>query len=117
MTPKFCFDVDECETYSLPNVFTPDGDDINDTWLPFSYTNVQKIDLEVHDRWGKRVFKTEDPNIKWDGTDEHSHRPLPEGTYYYGCNVYLYTLDGIKTKLLTGIVMILRNNNGSMQRF
>jgi len=112
MTSKLCFDVEECKTYSLPNVFTPDGDGVNDTWRPFPYTNVQKIDLVVHDRWGKRVFKTEDPDIKWDGTDEHTHRPLPEGTYYYGCDVYLYTLNGIKKKLLNGIVMILRNNGG-----
>jgi len=108
MTHKICFDVDECKTYSLPNVFTPDGDGVNDMWLPFPYTNVQKIDLVVHDRWGKQVFKTEDPDIKWDGTDNHTHRPLPEGTYYYGCDVYLYTLNGIKKKFLSGIVMILR---------
>ncbi|MCL2289811.1 MAG: gliding motility-associated C-terminal domain-containing protein [Bacteroidetes bacterium] len=117
MTPKLCFDVDECDVYSLPNVFTPDGDGINDTWLPFPYTNVQKINLEVHDRWGRRVFKTEDPDINWDGTDMRTGRPLPEGTYYYGCDVYLYTLDGIKKKLLTGIVMILRDNNKAKQRF
>jgi len=110
MTDKLCFDVDECKTYSLPNVFTPDGDGINDTWLPFPYTNVHKIDLVVHDRWGRRVFKTEDPDIKWDGTDMHTHRPLPEGTYYYGCDVYLYTLDGIKKKFLSGTVLILRDS-------
>ena len=110
MTPKLCFDVDECKTYSLPNVFTPNGDGINDTWLPFPYTNVQKIDLVVHDRWGRRVFKTEDPDIKWDGTDANSHRPLPEGVYYYGCDVYLYTLEGIKKKFLSGTVMILRDS-------
>jgi len=111
MTPKLCFDVDECDNYSLPNVFTPDGDGINDTWLPFPYSNVEKIRLEVHDRWGKRVFSTENPDIHWDGKDEKTHRPLPEGTYYYGCDVYLYTLNGIKKKFIPGIVMILRGNN------
>jgi len=108
ITPKICFDIDECKTYSLPNVFTPDGDGVNDTWVPFPYTNVQKIDLEVHDRWGKRVFKTENSDINWDGTDEKTRRPLPEGTYYYGCNVYLYTLSGIKKKFISGVVMIFR---------
>jgi gliding motility-associated-like protein len=112
MTPKLCFDVDECKTYSLPNVFTPDGDGVNDTWVPFPYTNVQKIDLVVHDRWGKRVFKTDDPDIKWDGAEEQTRRPLPEGTYYYGCDVYLYTLTGVKKKFISGIVMILRGNGG-----
>jgi gliding motility-associated-like protein len=113
MTPKLCFDVDECDTYRLPNVFTPDGDGINDTWIPFPYSNVEKINLEVYDRWGKRVFKTEDPDIKWDGFNEHSHRPCPEGTYYYGCDVFLFTLDGIKMKMLTGTVVILRNSKAA----
>jgi len=110
-TSKRCFDVDECDTYSLPNVFTPDGDGINDTWIPFPYSNVEKINLDVHDRWGRRVFRTENPDINWDGTDINSHRPLPEGTYYYGCDVYLYTLEGVKKKLLSGIVMIIRDKN------
>jgi gliding motility-associated-like protein len=112
MTEKLCFDVDECNTYSLPNVFTPDGDGINDTWLPFPYTNVERINLDVHDRWGKLVFRTENPDIKWDGADRQTHRLLPDGTYYYGCDVYLYTLNGIKKKFISGIVMILRRNNG-----
>jgi gliding motility-associated-like protein len=110
MTYPLCFDTDECDTYSLPNVFTPDGDGVNETFIPFPYNNVQKIDMVVYDRWGKRVFKTEDPDINWDGTEEHTHRPLPEGTYYYGCEVYLYSLNGVKKKMLTGIIMILRNN-------
>jgi gliding motility-associated-like protein len=110
LTSKLCFDVDECNTYSLPNVFTPDGDNCNERWQPFPYSNVQKISLVVYDRWGRRVFKTEDPDINWNGTDEHSHRPLPEGTYFYGCDVFLYTLEGVKKKFLGGIVMILRNS-------
>ena len=111
MTEKLCFDVDECGTYSLPNVFTPDGDDKNETWRPFPYSNVKKISLDVHDRWGKLVFRTENPDINWDGTDRQTHRPLPDGTYYYGCNVYLYTLSGVKKKFISGIVMILRGNH------
>ncbi|MCL1850242.1 MAG: gliding motility-associated C-terminal domain-containing protein [Bacteroidetes bacterium] len=116
LTSKLCFDVDECNTYRLPNVFTPDGDEFNETWRPFPYSNVEKINLEVYDRWGKRVFKTEDPNINWDGKSEHTHRPLPEGTYYYGCDVFLYTLDGVKKKFLSGIVIILRGNGARQNR-
>ncbi|MDR0207308.1 MAG: gliding motility-associated C-terminal domain-containing protein [Bacteroidales bacterium] len=115
MTPKLCFDADECDIYRLPNVFTPDGDTFNETWYPFPYTNVEKIDLVVHDRWGRRVFSTDNPDINWDGKDEHTHRPLPEGTYYYGCDVYLYTLEGIKKRFISGIVMIIRDNSRMKQ--
>jgi gliding motility-associated-like protein len=111
MTEKLCFDVDECDIYRLPNVFTPNSDGINDTWYPFPYSNVQKISLDVHDRWGKLVFRTHDPDINWDGRDRQTHRPLPDGTYYYGCDVYLYTLNGVKKKFLCGIVMIFKGND------
>ncbi|MCL2246733.1 MAG: gliding motility-associated C-terminal domain-containing protein, partial [Lentimicrobiaceae bacterium] len=110
MTSKLCFDADQCVSYSLPNVFTPDGDEYNELWRPFPYSNVEKIALDVHDRWGKRVFRTEDPDIKWDGKDQHTHRPLPEGTYYYGCDVFLYTLEGVKKRFLNGVVVILRDS-------
>ena len=112
-TDTLCFDMDQCNTYRLPNVFTPDGNGLNETWHPFPYTNVHKISIDVHDRWGKLVFRTQDPDINWDGKDMHTHRPLPEGTYYYGGDVYLYTLNGIKKKFLCGIVMILRGNDSN----
>jgi hypothetical protein len=63
LTPKLCFDADECDTYRLPNVFTPDGDEFNETWRPFPYSNVEKINLVVNDRWGKRVFKTDRKSV------------------------------------------------------
>jgi gliding motility-associated-like protein len=102
-----CFDYDECMTYSLPNVFTPNGDGVNDFFIPFPYTNIQKVDFQVHNRWGKIVFKTEDPDINWDGTDYISKQPLPDGTYYYVCDVYVQTLSGIITIPLHGTITLL----------
>jgi len=110
-TPEVCFDSDQCVTYTLPNIFTPNNDGYNDFWIPFPYKNVQKIDLSVYDRWGRKVFTTNNPDIRWDGYDILTKQPLPEGNYYYACDVYLYSLSGIKKKFLTGIVMLVRSNN------
>jgi|TARA_R110000764_G_scaffold120789_1_gene208465 gliding motility-associated-like protein len=53
----------------IPNAFTPNGDGINDTWKPeFSDTlNVKGYNLEIYDRSGVQVFKSDNPNVWWDG--------------------------------------------------
>jgi gliding motility-associated-like protein len=105
---EFCFDWDACNPYHLPNVFTPNGDGVNDIFQPFPYDNVQKIEMYIYDRWGQLVFKTEDPDIQWNGTDMHTHRPSSDGTYYYACKVYVYSLNGVITKELHGTITLLR---------
>lgn len=105
---EFCFDWDACNPYHLPNVFTPNGDGVNDIFQPFPYDNVQKIEMYIYDRWGQLVFKTEDPDIQWTGTDMHTHRPSSDGTYYYACKVYVYSLNGVITKELHGTITLLR---------
>jgi gliding motility-associated-like protein len=108
---KMC--VDNCDYYSLPNVFTPNGDNMNDHFIPFPYKFVQKIDLKVYNRWGDLVFKTEDPNINWDGKDYKSGKPVSDGIYYYLCDVYEYRLVGVVPRNISGFVQIIGNNKNS----
>jgi gliding motility-associated-like protein len=65
-----------------PNAFTPNGDGLNDVWLPTG--NViddaeGSYNVSVFDRWGKLVFLSTGPNIGWDGTAAGS--PCPAGVY------------------------------------
>ena len=93
----------------MPNAFTPNGDGINDMFTPFMpYSGVTKIEMEIYDRWGKRVFRTKDPDIQWDGTDETTHLPTPDGVYYYGCKLYVNTLAGEIYYLLNGSITLIR---------
>ena len=54
------------ELLYVPNAFTPDGDGINDVFLP-SVLGAQGWDLEVIDRWGQILFRSDDPSKGWDG--------------------------------------------------
>jgi gliding motility-associated-like protein len=63
----------------IENVFTPDGDNINDR--AFFYPNITDVRCDVFNRWGERI-KQVDLSKGWDGTDEHG-KELPEGTYFY----------------------------------
>jgi gliding motility-associated-like protein len=51
-----------------PNGFSPDGDGINDTWMPAALLNGDYIfTLTILDKSGKVVFRTSDKNNVWDG--------------------------------------------------
>ena len=109
LTDSVCIDVFECLDYRLPNVFTPNGDGINDLFTPFMpYAGITKVEMEVYNRWGKRVFRTTDPDILWDGSDETTHLPSSDGVYYYGCKLYVNTLAGEIYYLLNGSITLIR---------
>ena len=99
--------VDDCINYSIPNVFTPNGDGMNDWLKPNPYNRVEKIDLKIFSRWNILVFHTEDPNINWDGKNMMNGKPVPAGVYYYVCSVYERRLTGVEARYLTGFVHVL----------
>lgn len=100
--------VPPCNAYRLPNVFTPNGDDKNDLFVPFDPTVAEKINLVIVNRWGKQVFHTSDPYIQWTGDDEDTGQPCSDGVYLYVCDVFELTLEGTRMYTLHGFVTILR---------
>lgn len=107
---EFC--VDNCPVYELPNVFTPDGDGKNDLFVPFPYRYVQDIDLRIFDRWGVQMFHTNDPDVRWNGTNENTNHPCVNGVYYYTCTVNEIRLDGVQPRVITGFVHIFQGTGG-----
>lgn len=66
----------------VPNVFTPNGDGSNEIFIPIG-SGVLRHDysLKIFDRWGKRVFETNNPDMGWDGTI--SGKPAITETYIW----------------------------------
>ena len=104
MSDSVC--IDNCPVYELPNVITVDGDGKNDFFIPFPYRFVESIDLVIYNRWGQAVFKSEDPTIHWDGKNQYSKQLVPDGVYYYVCEVHEIRLTGIETRTLKGFVHV-----------
>ena len=98
---------DNCPVYALPNVFTPNGDSVNDLFGPFPYRGVHRIDLQVFNRWGQVVFTSTDPDINWRGTYMDTNEFVPDGVYYYLCTVSYARLQGGEVKQLNGVVHVL----------
>ena len=100
--------LDNCPRYELPNIFTPDGNGINDVWEAMAdYRFVESIDLHLFNRWGQEVYHTTKPEFQWAGKDETSGRRLTDGVYYYICTVNEIYLDGNRPRQLKGVVTIL----------
>lgn len=51
----------------IPNTFTPNGDGINDIFIPVG-KNIATMHLYVFDRWGNQLFESDNPTMGWDGT-------------------------------------------------
>lgn len=68
---------------SVPNTFTPDGNEFNNTFKPVCGVEKSLLtyDLQVFNRWGAVVFESRDIAYGWDGTFNGSI--APEGTYIW----------------------------------
>lgn len=65
----------------IPNVFSPNGDGINDGFRP-DYTGDQPYVFQLFDRWGTQLFLTQNKTDFWWGQDL-SGSAAPEGVYFY----------------------------------
>jgi gliding motility-associated-like protein len=64
-----------------PNVFSPNGDGINDTWIIPGLETYPESIVSVYNRTGQLVFRTRSVDKIWDGM--YNGKPVPVGTYYY----------------------------------
>lgn len=64
----------------IPNVFTPNGDGINDVFIITS-SGLTDFSLLIVNRWGEVVFETNDPDQGWDGTINGNK--CADGVYFY----------------------------------
>jgi gliding motility-associated-like protein len=68
----------------VPNVFSPNGDGINDTWRIKYLEGYPGAIIEVYNRSGQIVYRSIGYDVDWNGT--YDGKPLPVATYYYIIN-------------------------------
>ena len=66
-------------TVEVPNVFTPNGDGVNDE-LVLQTTSTDRIKTTIYSRWGTKVFESSALDEYWDGRFEG--RPVAPGVYF-----------------------------------
>ncbi|MBS0030261.1 PKD domain-containing protein [Chitinophaga sp. 22321] len=64
-----------------PTAFSPNGDNINDTWIITNLADYAESTVEVFNRYGERIYRSTGYNVPWDG--RFKGNVLPMATYYY----------------------------------
>ena len=89
----------------IPNVFTPNGDNKNDKFVPMEdgWNGVNSHHIEIFNRWGEKVWESDDFESGWDGKRNGNY--VSDGTYFWVLDVY-YGETSI-TQRLKGTVSIV----------
>ena len=93
------FNYDEC--LIIPNTFTPNGDNYNDTWVLGNLDLYPNAQVKIFNKWGNEIFTSNGQYEPWDGT-QYSN-PLPSEVYYY-----IIVLGNLEDNQYTGTVTIIR---------
>jgi gliding motility-associated-like protein len=84
-TSSVTITLEDCETtYTIPNIFTPNNDNVNDVWgITFNQIRyVKGFYVRVYNRWGTLLFESDKPNQKWDAHTT-SGEAVSDGIYFY----------------------------------
>ena len=79
-----CFDQVEIEIegfIDIPSFFTPNGDGYNDVWEVFGIFNYPTAEIQIFDRYGKKLAEFNGTNLRWTG--RYQGKLLPSDTYWY----------------------------------
>ncbi len=74
---------------TIPEYFTPQSDGVHDRWEIVNLDKYQQVKVSIYDRFGKKLFETNDPEFSWDGT--YNGNPLPSEDYWYA--IYVKDID------------------------
>ena len=65
--------------------------------------------MHIFNRWGQEVYKTNDPEFKWNGDNMENNQPCPTGVYYFSCSISTIRLSGIENIELSGFLNLVRS--------
>jgi gliding motility-associated-like protein len=89
--------------FYVPQAFSPNGDGINDSFGPIG-SGIDKLEFSIFDKWGNKVFYTEDINQDWDGS---INGRTPNQTSIFNWIAYVTFATGI-IKEYTGFVVLYK---------
>ena len=96
----FHIDGRPCEI-TLYNVITPNGDGFNDVFEPQLEGDFVNIEMEIYDRWGKRVYRQEGKEApRWDATE------MPDGVYFCAIDYWCATSAKKRQRTNTSVTVV-----------
>lgn len=89
-------------TIFIPNVFTPNNDNVNDFFLIKGY-NISSLDCKIFNRWGEKIYSWNEIDGFWDGS--YNGKAASDGTYFYILKV---EWNNDEKETLTGHITLLK---------
>lgn len=91
----------------IPNVFTPDGNGLNDTFQPKG-VGIDEDDYKMYifDRWGEIIFTSDEFRKGWDGTVKGSTKLAEQGVYVY--RILVKDLSGTVHEYIGHVTNLIR---------
>jgi hypothetical protein len=86
--------------FVLPNIVTPNNDNVND-YIDFGTNGFSALQLEIYNRWGRKVFESSSPSCTWKPTED-------DGTYFYTAQYIIDCGRETKSKSLKGFITVVR---------
>jgi gliding motility-associated-like protein len=105
-TVRMVINVSEELIYYVPNTFTPDGDNYNETFKPVFTAGYDPYDftLLIFNRWGEIIWESHDVAIGWDGT--YGGQIMQDGVYTW--KIDFKTTASDERVMITGHVTLLK---------
>jgi gliding motility-associated-like protein len=100
-------EIDVSESVKVPNIFTPNGDGLNDFFQIELGDCIELIEVRIFNRWGQLVFESLDATELWDG-ESSSDTDISEGLYFYLITYRVLDNAGFSDQAIDGSVTILR---------
>ncbi len=92
----------DCDLY-IPSAFTPNNDNLNETFGVIDNVLVQYFSMQIFSKWGQLIFNSNDITKKWDGT--FKGKKMPNGYYLWMLN---YVNQKSKKIYQQGTIMLIR---------
>lgn len=92
-----------CQVF-VPSVFSPNMDGLNDNFRFVTQCSIYSLEFKIYDRWGKKIFETENPNNPW-WNGQYSGKECPIGFYFW---TLVITPEDEAIRRYGGLVKLIR---------
>jgi gliding motility-associated-like protein len=100
---------DDCDAHIfIPNVFSPNGDNINDAFVVGVSENIEVISMQgsIYDRWGDFVYASEEIPFSWNGY--FADQAVNPGVFVYRINVKYRVRNMIREEHVVGDITVIK---------
>jgi gliding motility-associated-like protein len=100
------YNYQEIENWFVPNSFSPNGDEFNNTFKPIFSSKTTPIDylLTIFNSWGEIIFQSRDIHYGWDGT--FGNQFVKNGSYIWVIDYYDSLINS--NKQINGSISVLK---------